>query len=64
VSGAGSYSGEYTVADTGRTIRGHEIDIFIADDAEAKRFGRKPVEVEILRQTADPERTGASEAKE
>jgi len=48
VSGAGQYSGEYTVADTGRSIKGHDIDIFIADDAEAKRFGRRTVEVEVL----------------
>lgn len=48
VSGAGQYSGEYTVADTGRAIKGHDIDIFIADTAEAKRFGRRTVEVEVL----------------
>lgn len=48
VTGAGTYSGEYTVADTGRTIRGREIDIYIADHAEAKRFGRRNVQVEIL----------------
>jgi 3D (Asp-Asp-Asp) domain-containing protein len=49
VTGAGEYSGVYTVADTGRAIKGHEIDIYIADDAAAKRFGRRPVEVEIER---------------
>ena len=49
VTGAGKYSGVYTVADTGRAIKGHEIDIYIADDAAAKRFGRRPVEVEIER---------------
>jgi len=49
VSGAGQYSGEYTVTDTGRAIRGHEIDIFIADGAAAKRFGRRTVEVEVLK---------------
>ena len=53
VNGAGGYSGEYTVADTGRTIRGREIDIFIANDAEAKRFGRKQVEVEVLESTSE-----------
>jgi 3D (Asp-Asp-Asp) domain-containing protein len=49
VYGAGSYSGEYTVADTGPAIDGHEIDIFIPSAKEAKRFGRRSVEVEILR---------------
>ncbi len=49
VSEAGRYSGEYVVRDTGRTIKGREIDIYLANDAEAKRFGRKSVRVEVLR---------------
>jgi 3D (Asp-Asp-Asp) domain-containing protein len=48
VRGAGHYDGEYTVKDTGREIKGREIDIYIANDAEAKRFGRKSVTVEVL----------------
>jgi 3D (Asp-Asp-Asp) domain-containing protein len=48
VRGAGQYDGEYTVADTGREIKGREIDIYIANDAEANRFGRKNVSVEVL----------------
>lgn len=48
VHDAGRYSGEYVVRDTGRTIKGREIDIYVADDAEAKRFGRKAVRVEVL----------------
>jgi 3D (Asp-Asp-Asp) domain-containing protein len=48
VHGTGAYDGEYTVADTGREIKGHEIDIYIRNDAEAKRFGRKAVSVELL----------------
>ena len=52
VHGAGAYSGEYEVEDTGRTIRGTEIDIFVLDVNEARRFGRKQVEVEILRRGA------------
>jgi len=57
VSDAGAYDGEYTVADTGREIKGHEIDIYIRNDAEAKRFGRKAVSVELLepRSGAPPE---------
>ena len=46
---AGKYSGEYVVQDTGRGIRGREIDIYLANDAEAKQFGRRPVQVEVLR---------------
>jgi 3D (Asp-Asp-Asp) domain-containing protein len=48
VHDAGPYSGEYTVTDTGREIKGHEIDIYLRDDAEAKRFGKRAVKVEVL----------------
>jgi rare lipoprotein A len=48
VHGAGAYSGVYTVTDTGPAVKGREIDIFISDGAEAKRFGRRRVHVEIL----------------
>lgn len=45
---AGEYSGEYLVSDTGRAVKGREIDIYLANDLEAKRFGRKTVRVEVL----------------
>jgi peptidoglycan DL-endopeptidase CwlO len=48
VDGAGQYSGEYVVKDSGRKIDGREIDLYIANDAEAKRFGKRQVSVEIL----------------
>jgi 3D (Asp-Asp-Asp) domain-containing protein len=48
VSDAGPYSRDYVVRDTGRTIKGREIDLYIANDAEAKRFGRRQVRVEVL----------------
>jgi 3D (Asp-Asp-Asp) domain-containing protein len=48
VHDAGRYSGEYVVRDTGRTIKGREIDIYLSNDREAKRFGRKSVRVEVL----------------
>ena len=48
VHGARKYSGVYTVSDTGPAVKGREIDIFIPDGAEAKRFGRRRVQVEIL----------------
>ena len=48
VHDAGAYSGVYTVADTGPAVNGHEIDLFIPDGNEAKRFGRRRVHVEIL----------------
>jgi 3D (Asp-Asp-Asp) domain-containing protein len=48
VHGAGPHSGEYLVSDTGRAIKGRAIDIYVANDREATRFGRKSVRVEVL----------------
>lgn len=49
IRGAGSYSGEYLVADTGGAIDGYAIDIWMESRAEALRFGRRRVWVEVLR---------------
>jgi 3D (Asp-Asp-Asp) domain-containing protein len=49
VEGAGAYDGVYVVEDTGRGIKGREIDVYLRNDAEAKRFGRKRVNVEVLK---------------
>jgi len=48
VEDAGRYSGVYVVKDSGHKIDGREIDLYIANDAEAKRFGKRPVTVEVL----------------
>lgn len=45
---AGSYSGEYMVADHGGAIRGRKIDIWVPSSGEAVRFGRKPVKLTVL----------------
>ena len=45
---AGSYSGEYTVADTGGAVRGRKIDIWMPSTHEAMRFGRRPVKLTVL----------------
>jgi 3D (Asp-Asp-Asp) domain-containing protein len=58
VHGAGAYSGEYEVADTGRRIKGREIDIYVPNVRAAKRFGRRRVEIEILRSSQRPGRAG------
>ncbi|HEX8636451.1 MAG TPA: 3D domain-containing protein [Pyrinomonadaceae bacterium] len=42
---AGSYSGSYTVADTGGAIKGRKLDIWVANCSEARRFGRRTVTV-------------------
>ena len=49
VNGAGRYSGVYTVTDTGKKIQGREIDIYIRNNAEAKAFGKKEVQVKVLK---------------
>ena len=48
---AGSYSGEYLVADTGGAVRGRKIDIWMPSTSEAMRFGRRPVKLTILTRT-------------
>lgn len=48
---AGSYSGEYIVADTGGAVRGRKIDIWMPQTSEAMRFGRRPVKLTVLART-------------
>ena len=48
VRDAGEYDGDYVVHDTGPAVKGREIDIYMPSDAEAKRFGRRAVKVEVL----------------
>jgi len=45
---AGSYSGEYLVADTGGAVRGRHIDIWTSSSREAMRFGRRSVKLTVL----------------
>jgi 3D (Asp-Asp-Asp) domain-containing protein len=45
---AGSYSGTYTVADTGGAVRGRILDVWVPSCSEAMRFGRKTVMVSVL----------------
>ena len=45
---AGSYSGEYLVADTGSMVRGRRIDIWTPTSREAMRFGRRVVKLTVL----------------
>lgn len=46
--GAGSYSGQYLVSDTGGGVRGRKIDIWMPSCAEARRFGRRTVTISVL----------------
>lgn len=45
---AGSYSGTYTVADTGGAVKGRILDVWVPSCAEAVRFGRKTVMVSVV----------------
>lgn len=40
--------GLYTVADTGGAIKGNRIDIYMVSCSEAKRFGRKTVNLKVI----------------
>jgi 3D (Asp-Asp-Asp) domain-containing protein len=68
VYGAGRYSGDYTVEDTGAKVDAHHIDLYMPSQAEARRFGRKRVKVVILKYgddvagPGDPQQTAAVEA--
>ena len=48
IRGAGKYSGVYIVNDTGPKVNGRAVDIYVPDEAAAKRFGKKDVTVQIL----------------
>ena len=52
---AGRYSGIYTVMDTGSSVKGERIDIFIPDYDEAMQFGNRKVAVKILRRGWNPQ---------
>lgn len=45
---AGSYSGTYTVADTGGSVKGRILDIWVPSCSEAIRFGRKNISVSVV----------------
>ncbi len=75
---AGSWSGEYLVADTGGAVKGRRIDIWTPTTREALQFGRRPVKLTVLefggkrgkpalvrpRRVNDPEPTTASVAQQ
>ena len=61
IYGAGKYSGDYSVEDTGGKVDGRHIDVYMPSLAEAKKFGRQRVKVVVLkygddkRKPPDPE---------
>jgi 3D (Asp-Asp-Asp) domain-containing protein len=54
IRGAGAYSGEYTVIDSGGGVKGNVIDIYVSSVREARKFGTRKVEVEILEESRRP----------
>jgi 3D (Asp-Asp-Asp) domain-containing protein len=52
VTGANLYNGNYTVTDTGSKVLGRHIDLCVGSAAEARRFGKKVVRVQLLRKGA------------
>lgn len=46
--GGGGQGGNYVVADTGGKIKGKRIDIWMASCADARRFGRRNVNISVL----------------
>ena len=49
IYGAGRYSGDYTVEDTGGEVDGQHLDIYMPNRAEAKKFGRQRVKVVVVK---------------
>ena len=48
------YNGVYTIMDTGPKVQGRLLDVYIWSCHEALRFGRRPVEVTVLRYGWNP----------
>ena len=46
---AGKYSGTYQVLDTGPAVKGKELDIYMPTRSGAIAFGRRKIEIEVLR---------------
>ena len=46
--GAGAYSGNYLVSDSGSRVKGRKIDIWVPSCAEARRFGRRSVSISAV----------------
>jgi 3D (Asp-Asp-Asp) domain-containing protein len=55
VDGQGrAYDGVYTVTDTGREIKGRELDLYLSSCDEAEQFGRRTMRVAVIRRGWDP----------
>lgn len=59
-AGNAKYSGVYTVMDTGPAVLGRELDLYMWSCNEALRFGRRDVEITVLRLGWDPQASSPS----
>jgi 3D (Asp-Asp-Asp) domain-containing protein len=59
---AGTFSGEYLVADTGGAVRGKRIDIWTPSNREAFRFGKRTIKLTVL--SYGPRWSGSKKAKQ
>ncbi|MBS1791730.1 MAG: 3D domain-containing protein [Acidobacteria bacterium] len=53
---AGKYTGVYTVHDTGGKIKGNIIDVWVPDKHEARQFGRRKIQLQVLKLGASKSR--------
>jgi len=51
------YNGIYTVMDTGPSVHGREVDVYMWNCNEALAFGRKPIQLTVLRLGWNPRAT-------
>ena len=56
-SAEGRYSGIYTIMDTGPSVHGRQIDIYMWSCIEALKFGRRPIHLVVLRLGWNPRAT-------
>jgi 3D (Asp-Asp-Asp) domain-containing protein len=49
ITGLAAYDGTYTVLDTGPGVRGRRIDVYMVNCSAARRFGRKPAQLTVVR---------------
>src|SRR3954452_4689638 len=54
------YNGIYTVMDTGPSVQGREVDVYMWNCNEALAFGRKPIRLTVLRLGWNPRATTPS----
>ncbi len=54
------YNGIYTILDTGPSVQGRQVDIYMWNCNEAQRFGRQSVHITVLRLGWDPRATTPS----